>query len=181
MTNNITTAVSGPTIPIRACLFCGSEARLVVGHDQVRRGIQCSGCSACVPPICDTDWDALFRWNRRSGGAAAAGSRATRGISTPRKRRSARANLALARQSKQMIAIRTKTDEAVARLRLYRDAEQGELDALSEETSARLAALLPRLEADPILKGVLGVLKCPHEEPNGQPTRRATQRLSHCC
>jgi hypothetical protein len=133
MTNIITNTVSGSAIPIRVCPFCGSEARLVVGHDQVRRGIQCSGCPACVPPICDTDWDALFRWNRRSGGAAAAGGRATRGISTARKRRASRANLALARQSKQIIAIRTKTDEAVARLRPYREAEQRELDALSEK------------------------------------------------
>lgn len=172
MTNIISNTVSGPAIPIRACPFCGSQARLVVAHDHVRRGIQCSGCPACVPPICDTDWEALFRWNRRSGGAAAAGGRATRGISTPKKRRSSRANLALARRSKQMIAIRTKTDEAVARLRSYREAEQRELDALSEETSARLAALLPRLEGDPILKGMAGVLKRPHEATNCQPTPR---------
>jgi hypothetical protein len=181
MTNIISNTVSVPSIPIRPCPFCGSQARLVVALDQMRRGIQCSGCPACVPPICGNDWEALLRWNRRSGGVSAAGGRATRGISTARKRRSARANLALARQSKQMIAIRTKTDEAFARLRIYRDAEQRELDALSEETSARLAALLPRLEADPILKGVLGVLKCPHEEPNGQPTSRATKRLSPSC
>lgn len=172
MTNIISNTVSVPTIPIRPCPFCGSQARLVVALDQIRRGIQCSGCPACVPPICGTEWEALFRWNCRSGGVSAAGGRGTRGLSTARKRRSARANLALARQSKQMIAIRTKTDEAVARLRSYREAEQRELDALSEETSARLAALLPRLEGDPILKRTAGVLKRPHEEAEGQPTRR---------
>lgn len=159
MTNIITTTVSGPAIPIRDCPFCGSPAQLVVAHDQVRRGIQCSGCPACVPPICDTDWDALFRWNRRSGGAAAAGGRATRGISTARKRRASRANLALARQSKQMIAIRTKTDEAVALLKPYREAEERELDAMKEQTSARIAALIPLLESDPGLRGMVEILK----------------------
>jgi hypothetical protein len=77
-----------------------------------------------------------------------------------------------------MIAIRTKTDEAVARLRSYREAEQRELDALSEETSVRLAALLPRIEADPVLKGMVAVLKRPHEAANGQPTSRTQQRMS---
>lgn len=172
MTNIITTTLSGSAIPIRPCPFCGSEARLVVVHDQVRRAVQCSNCCASIPPTSGSEFEALFRWNRRSGGIAGAGGRATKGISTARKRRSARANLALARQSKQMIDIRAKTDETVTRLRSYREAEQRELDALSEETSARLAALLPRLEADPILKGMAGVLKRPHEEAEGQPTRR---------
>lgn len=159
MTNVITTTVSGPAIPIRACPFCGSQARLVVAHDHVRRGIQCSGCPACVPPICGNDWEALLRWNRRSGGVSAAGGRGTRGLSTARKRRSSRRNLALARQSKQMIAIRAKTDEAIARLRPYREAEQRELDAQRGHTSARLVALLPRLEADPRLRGMMELLK----------------------
>jgi hypothetical protein len=159
MTNIISRTISGPAIPIRPCPFCGSQARLVVAHDQVHRGIQCAGCPACVPPICDTDWDALFRWNRRSGGGSAAGGRATRGISTPKKRRAARANLALARRSKQMIAIRAKTNEAIARLRPYREAEQRELETQAAWSRARLTALLPRLEADPVLKGMVGVLK----------------------
>jgi hypothetical protein len=159
MTNIITTTVSGPAIPIRACPFCGSQAPLVVAHDHIRRGIQCSGCPACVPPICGTDWEALFRWNRRSGGAAAAGGRATKGLTSAKKRRSSRANLALARQSKQMIAIRAKTDEAIARLRPYREAEQRELDAQREHSSARLAALLPRLEADSGLRGMAELLR----------------------
>lgn len=58
-----------------------------------------------------------------------------------------------------MIAIRAKTDEAIARLRPYREAEQRELDAQREHSSARLAALLPRLEADPGLRGMVEILK----------------------
>jgi hypothetical protein len=159
MTNIITTAVSGPAIPIRACPFCGSEARLVVGHDQVRRGIQCSGCPACVPPICETDWDALFRWNRRSGGAAAAGGRATRGISTARKRRASRANLALARQSKLLKRIRARTDAVVNQLRPHREAERSGLEQLATRSRARIAALIPRLEGDPLLSRMVELLK----------------------
>jgi hypothetical protein len=172
MSNIISNTVSGPAIPIRVCPFCGSEGALVVAPDQVRRGIQCSGCPACVPPICGNDWEALLRWNRRSGGAAAAGGRAARGISTARKRRASRANLALARRSKQIKAIRTKTDSVIVQLRPFREAEGQVLQELAAETNARLASLLPRIEADPVLKGMVGVLKRPHEAANCQPTSR---------
>jgi hypothetical protein len=176
--NDITTNVSrNSSIPIRACPFCGSQARLVV-HDQVRRAVQCSNCSASVPTTSGTEFEALFRWNSRSSGAAAAGGRATKGLTSAKKRRSSRANLALARRSKQMKAIRAKTDAVIVQLRPFRDAEGQVLQELAAETSARLAALLPKIEADPVLKGMVGVLKRPHEAANCQPTSRTQQRIS---
>jgi hypothetical protein len=58
-----------------------------------------------------------------------------------------------------MKSIRAETDETIARLRPYREAEQRELEAQREHTSARLVALLPRLEADPRLRGMMEFLK----------------------
>lgn len=168
----IATTVSGSAIPIRPCPFCGSEARLVAVHDQVRRAVQCSNCCASIPPTSGSEFEALFRWNRRSGGAAAAGGRATKGLTSAKKRRASRANLALARQSKRLKAIRAETDSVIVQLRPFREAEGQVLQELAAETSARLAALLPRIEADPVLKGMVGVLKHPHETANCQPTPR---------
>lgn len=168
----IATTVSGSAIPIRPCPFCGSEARLVVVHDQVRRAVQCSNCCASIPPTSGSEFEALFRWNRRSGSIAAAGGHATRGLTSAKKRRSSRANLVLARRSKQMKANRIKTDDAIAQLRPYREAERRELEVQAARTRARLAALLPRIEADPILKGMVGVLKRPHGAANCQPMPR---------
>jgi len=73
-----------------------------------------------------------------------------------------------------MIAIRAKTSEAIARLRPYREAEQRELGVLSERTRARLAALMPRLEADPSLRSMVELLKSrlAHVEP-GSVDRKA--------
>ena len=48
---NYIKATAASSIPIRPCPFCGSEAKFVIGHDPDRRGIQCSVCSACVPPL----------------------------------------------------------------------------------------------------------------------------------
>src|SRR5512137_445137 len=115
---------AGSSIPIRPCPFCGSRAELVLAHDQVRRGIQCSACSACVPPVHRSEFEAMMRWNRRSGGVAAAGGRATRGLRSRRKLPAAKRNLKVARKAKQIKRIRAKTDEAVARLRPYREAER---------------------------------------------------------
>lgn len=158
MSNIIDNTGSTIEVPLRPCPFCGSPGRRVVADDQVHLGVECSACSACIPAT-HTEFEALFRWNRRSGGIAGAGGRATKGISTARKRGSSRANLALARQSKQMMAIRAETEEAVARLRPCREAEQRELEAQAAWSRARLTALLPRLAADPVLKEMVGVLK----------------------
>ena len=154
-------APAGSSIPIRPCPFCGSEAQLVLAHDHVRRGIQCSVCSACAPPLHRSEFEALARWNRRSGGVPAAGGRATRGLSTARKRRASRRNLALARQSKLLKRVRAKTDEAVARLRPYREAERLRLEALAARSRSRL-------EADPVLSGLAKLVRPGqgYEEPS---------------
>lgn len=172
MTNTTTTVSS--SVQLRVCPYCASVADLHRSGDPPLYGVQCRGCRAGFEPIHPAEALALIAWNRRSGGVAAAGGRATRGVSTARKRRAARANLALARRSKQMIAIRAKTSEAIARLRPYREAEQRELGVLSERTRARLAALMPRLEADPSLRSMVELLKSrlAHVEP-GSVDRKA--------
>ena len=95
-----TKATTGCSIPIRPCPFCGSHAQFILAHDQVCWGIQCSACSACVPPVHRSEVEALIRWNRRSGGAAAAGGRATRGLSTAKKQRACHMNLKRAREAR---------------------------------------------------------------------------------
>jgi Lar family restriction alleviation protein len=150
---------TGCSIPIRPCPFCGSEAQLVLAHDQVRRGIQCSACSACVPPLHKSEFEAMMRWNRRSGGVAGAGGRATRGISTAKKRRACRKNLTLARKAKLLIRLKAKTDAAIAQLRSYREAEGRELEELARRSRSRIAALLPLFDADPGLRGLAELLE----------------------
>jgi len=159
MTDITNKTTSGLAIPIRACPFCGSEAQLVLAHDQVRRAVQCSNCSASVPPTSGTEFEALARWNRRSGGVAAAGGRATRGLRSRRKLAAARRNLALARQSKLLKRVRAKTDEAVAQLRSYREAEGRELEELARRSRSWIAALLPLLDADLGLRGLAELLE----------------------
>lgn len=145
-------APAGCSVPIRPCPFCGSDAQLVLDHDQVRRGIQCSASSASVPPLHWNEFEALARWNRRSGGVAAAGGRATRGFRSRRKLAAAKRNLKLAREAKKLIRIKAKTDEAVARLRPYREAERLRLDALAARSRSRL-------ETHPVLSELVKLVK----------------------
>ena len=160
MNISYTKATAGCSIPIRPCPFCGSPAQLVLDHDHVRRGIQCSVCSACVPPLHRSEFEAMARWNRRSGGVAAAGGRATLGLRSRRKLAAAKRNLVLARRAKKIIRLKAKTDDAVARLRPYREAEGRELEELARRSRSRL-------EADPALSRLLNLVRPgqDYEEP----------------
>ncbi len=167
MSNINTEQIISSAIPIRPCPHCAAMADLRRFGDPALFGVRCRSCRAGFDPIHFSEASALIAWNQRRGTASAFGGRATKGLTSAKKRRSSRANLALARRSKQMIAIRAKTDEAIALLRPYREAEQRELDAQREHSSARLAALVPRLEADPRLRGRMEFLKSrpAHAEP----------------
>lgn len=61
-------ATADTPIPLPRCPFCAAEPHFVLDRDQVRRGIQCSVCFACVPPLYMSESEALVLWNRRSGG-----------------------------------------------------------------------------------------------------------------
>ncbi len=102
-----------------------------------------------------------MRWNRRSGGVAAAGGRATRGISTAKKRRASRRNLALARQSKELTKVKTETEHSVSLLRAARQAEINEAQAAAAASRARLMDREAQILADPLLRQVYALLKRP--------------------
>ena len=110
------------SIPIRRCPFCGSEAHLVTAG-QIRYGVQCSVCRACFLPVHRNQAEALMLWNRRSGGVSAAGGRATKGVSTTKKRRASRRNLALARKARRLVRIKSDTEDTMALLGPIRQAE----------------------------------------------------------
>ena len=139
-TENTTTA----TLPIRPCPFCGSEDLLVSVHD--RYGVQCA-CGASLQPSHRTLVEALIRWNKRSGGAAAAGGRATKGLCSRRKLAAAKRNLKKARYARLVIRLKVKTAAAIAQLRPYREAEQLRLEGSAGGCRSRLAALLPQVTA----------------------------------
>lgn len=103
--------IASTTIPIRPCPFCASEAQIVTADDPVRYGVQCPACRALFLPIYKSEAEALMRWNRRSGSVA--GGRGTRGISTAKKRRASRKNLAAAREAKKIFRIKSETEDAI--------------------------------------------------------------------
>jgi hypothetical protein len=154
-----TQAVAAITIPIRPCPFCGSKAEFVSGEDQFCRGIQCPACSACLPPVNGDEFQALARWNRRSGSAAAAGGRATRGISTAKKRQASRRNLELARQAKAVMKINSEVSDSIAILKEARRAEIEDVEAIAAERRARLKHREGQIMADPHLRQLYGLLK----------------------
>lgn len=47
---------------LRWCPFCGGEAYL---HIHERYGIECDNCGMGLGCICDTEEEAIKRWNRR--------------------------------------------------------------------------------------------------------------------
>ncbi len=102
-----------------------------------------------------------MRWNRRSGGVAAAGGRATQGISTSRKRRACRRNLKVARESKAMRKVKTETDHSVSLLRAARQAEIAQAEAAAAASRALLMDREAQILADPLLRQVYALLKRP--------------------
>lgn len=50
------------TKELRSCPFCGGEAHL---HIHERYGVECDECGMGLGCICDTEEEAIKRWNRR--------------------------------------------------------------------------------------------------------------------
>ena len=82
---------------------------------------------------------------------SAAGGKATRGVSTWRKRRSSRRNLRIARRKKKLKWIRTKCEALYWKLKPFREAELAEAEAALAQSHAELKQLEPKILADPLL------------------------------
>jgi hypothetical protein len=120
--------------------------------DEPRHGVHCLCCRAGFLPVYETQAEVVALWNCRRGTASAFGGRSSRGLRSRRKLAAAKRNLKLARQSKLLKRVRTKTDEAVARLRPYREAERLRLEALAARSRSRL-------DADPALSRLLNLVR----------------------
>jgi Restriction alleviation protein Lar len=158
MNNNNDKATAAATIPVRCCPFCGSEAQLLRVDD--RYGVQCV-CGAGIPPAHGTEAGALVLWNRRSGGAAAAGGRATRGLSSARKRAASRRNLRLARASRRVIRIEAETRASALVLKDARQAELALAEARAAQSRVRLKERESQILADPALAQLYALLDRP--------------------
>jgi len=83
----------------------------------------------------------------------------TAGKCSRRKLRAARRNLRTARSAKRLKRVRGEIEDATALLRPSRQAERHRLEDLEARSRSRIAALLPQLEADPVLGGMVELLK----------------------
>ncbi len=57
------------------------------------------------------------------------------------------------------IKLRAEAEDAIAQLRPLREAEQLRLEELAAGSRAQLAALLPQIEAHPVLRGTVELLE----------------------
>jgi hypothetical protein len=142
---------------LKACPFCAGRAELVIAHDPVRYGVRCVACRVYFLPNLETREEALARWNRRVAGTA--GGRATKGLTSRRKRRAARRNLRTARKQKQLQRIRAEVDKLMTQLKSARQVEMAEIKAMVEQSRAKLAAMEPRIQADPILREMRALVR----------------------
>jgi hypothetical protein len=92
------TSASNPIL--KPCPFCDGRAELATSTKPPRYGVICLNCPAEIPPLLLTQEVAVRLWNQRKGTASAFGGRATKGISTWKKRRACRRNLWIARHRK---------------------------------------------------------------------------------
>jgi hypothetical protein len=142
-----------PALALKCCPFCGGGAEMTTAlFDEPRHGVHCPPCRVGLFPVYETQAAAVALWNWRNGTASASGGRATRGLRSRRKLAAAKRNLKLARKAKQIKRVRAKTDEAVARLRPYREAERLRLEALAARSRSRL-------DADPALSRLLNLVR----------------------
>ena len=146
-------------IPVRSCPFCGDDPVLIHAND--RYGIQCR-CGVSFPPVYVSEVLTLIHWNRRSGGVAAAGGRSTKGISSARKRRASRRNLALARKAKRLYRLKEQIEASIALLRPIREKQITQAEAAAAENRARLSDRVAQIMADPPLRQAYALLRPIH-------------------
>ena len=136
--------------PIRSCPFCGYPAELV--GSTARYGIRCYGCSVFLPAIHSTPEQAIALWHIRRGTASAAGGRATRGLSSRKKRRACRRNLRRARQARALL-------RSMEKLRSARAEELREAEQALAKSRAKLKALEPAIMANPALAELYDLIR----------------------
>ena len=84
-------------IHFKLCPFCSRSAHPIQLNDGFAFLVECTGCKVRSPTTYPSVLAAAGWWNQRAGTPSAFGGRATRGISTKRKRASSRRNLRRAR------------------------------------------------------------------------------------
>lgn len=147
----------------KRCPFCNGQAE-VVGACGQGFGVRCAGCGVLFPAIYRTCDEVIALWAKRAGIPSWFGGKATKGISTRRKRRACRRNLKKARQRKQIKRIRADTEAIMPQLQAARAPELADLQAAAAQSRARLKALEPIIMADPQLSRIYALL--PKREPD---------------
>jgi len=159
MSNINTEQIISSPIRLRVCPFCAAVADLRRSGDPPLFGVRCRGCRAGFEPIHPSEASALIAWNQRRGSVSALGGRSTRGRTSAKKLRACRRNFKAARKAKALKMMRSNIEHSASLLRAARQVEMDEAQAAAAERRARLAALLPRLEADPGLCGMVELFK----------------------
>jgi hypothetical protein len=124
---------------LKRCPFCAGRAQLRIDQDKTDLRIQCEDCDLRTPSSQPENEEQLRAWwNRRKGSPSAFGGRATKGISTKRKRAASRRNLRRAR----VVAKSRRMAEKLQAMREVEEAEyQAEIAALPEPRRSRIIAL----------------------------------------
>jgi hypothetical protein len=106
----------------------------VIANEPTRYGVRCVACRTYLLPNLERVDLAVMAWNRRDGTPAASGGRATKCVSTAKKRRASRRNLALARAAKKVIKIQADTEDVMAQLKPIRQAEIAQAESVAAES-----------------------------------------------
>lgn len=124
---------------LKCCPFCAGRAYLRINQDKTDLRIQCDGCDLRTPSGHPENEEQLRAWwNRREGSPSAFGGRATKGISTKRKRAASRRNLRRAR----VVAKSRRMADKLEAMREVEEAEyQAGIAALPEPQRSRILAL----------------------------------------
>jgi hypothetical protein len=124
---------------LKRCPFCAGRAHVRINQDKSDLRIQCEDCDLRTPSGHPEKEEQLRAWwNRRAGSPSAYGGRATKGISTKRKRAASRRNLRRAR----VVAKSRRMADKLEAMREVEEAEyQAEIAALPEPHRSRILAL----------------------------------------
>jgi hypothetical protein len=114
-------------------------------------------CRAGFLPVLIAKFEAIVLWNRRSGGVSALGGKATKGITSRKKRRACRRNLRKAREARKLNRLRQEIRQAAEKQRpYYQELEDWAVEkaVLSRERLADLA-IKRHAHPDPAIQRLL--------------------------
>ena len=121
---------------IKPCPFCAGRAVVTENIDREVFSIECCGCSLQFMNVFKSFEEAALMWCRRRSTVSAAGGRATRGLSTRKKRRACRRNLRRARKMKKLKWIRSQYEPLYQRNKARLAEEIAELKAALKDDLA---------------------------------------------